>query len=105
MAGGGGGTGPPDFGRIEDTAGAPHYYLPTQIFRPCAVPIIVMEVSSFPIDKKQEKKKHQNSKFNLKIVGVKVQLNVYVTQMFVSRNLGSDAFGSRDNFFFSLSLS
>ena len=70
------------------------------------VNINVMEwkILHFRLTKNKRKKKHQNSKFNLKIVGVKLQLNVYVTQMFVSRNLGSDAFG-RDNFFFSLSLS
>ena len=39
--GGGGEGGASDFGRIEGTAGqqwCTHYYLPTQIFRPCAIP-------------------------------------------------------------------
>ena len=34
-------SGPPDFGRSENgggSAGAPHYYLPPQIFRPSAIP-------------------------------------------------------------------
>ena len=34
---GGGGARPPDFGIIEDASGQPHYYLPTQIFRRCAI--------------------------------------------------------------------
>ena len=37
-AGGAEGCTLPDFGRIEDSGAAAHYYLPTQIFRPCATP-------------------------------------------------------------------
>ena len=39
----------PDFGRIEGAAGqlcggAPHHYLPLQIFRPCAIPAIFLNL-------------------------------------------------------------
>ena len=65
---GDGGTGLPYFGRIEDTAGqrrrvALLFAHPDTYSDLAPFPIIVMEVSSFPIDKKQEKEK--TSKFKI----------------------------------------
>ena len=52
-AGGQGGRTPPRFwqnrrGHRAAAHSAPHYYLPTQIFRPCAIPVIHKDIKKTP---------------------------------------------------------
>ena len=69
-SGGAGGGG--DFGRIDGSGGTPHYYLLPQIFRPCAISVVLLDghLLKWSLLKLSEKLRGDNEDNRIRTMGL-----------------------------------